>query len=420
MGYVLQCVGGVLNGELIPVPDSSPMTLGRDEDNTVQVKDRKLSRIHCQVAVRDGRLVIRDLNSTNGTFVNSQRIEERVVSPGDEIQIGLARFHVVHEDEKAAEESEAAICAECGAAISASDFVSGDARKAGARAYCARCRASFSPCRSNGPESESGEALPTIDLNPGDTFAGLEITGKIGDGFYGAFYRAHQDDLDRSVLLLVVNVGDRKWFAGFEQQVQKAGRVVHPNVLLVYDVGLEENVPYVAWEYTSGKSLAAYRAEGGPNAMARAAAVVGEVARALEAGLEHGLNHGMLCPSHVLLNRQDQAKVLGFGLGALAQPAGWPERFPPAALPYQPPERLADGGNVEFATDVYSLGGIFIYLLTGRAPFEGEDYGEVREKILDTENWLSASRRLPDVRQAVCRFIDRCTAAMASMRYPSP
>ena len=151
-----------------------------------------------------------------------------------------------------------------------------------------------------------------------------------------------------------------------------------------------------------------------------AMAVVGEVAHALEAGFEHGLNHGMLCPSHVLLNKQDQVKVLGFGLGALAPPAGWPERFPPAALPYQPPERLADGGGVEFATDVYSLGGIFIYLLTGRAPFEGKDYGEVREKILDADNWVSAERRMPQVRQAVCRFIDRCTAAKAAARYSTP
>ncbi len=419
MGYVLRCVGGVLKGEVIPVSETSPMTMGRDEDNTVQVKDRKLSRIHCQIAVRDGKLTISDLSSTNGTLVNGERIEERVLAQDDEIQLGLARFQVIHEVEEKPEE---AICAECGESIPASDLVSGGARKAGKRAYCVRCRASFGPRRSSGPGTKTVETMPTVELNPGDAFGALEITSKIGDGFYGTFYRAHQADLDRSVLLLVMNVGHREWFAGIEKEVQKAGRIVHPNVLLVYDVGLCDDVPYIAWEYTSGKSLAAYKAESGSTAVAKAMGVIGEVARALEAAFEQKLNHGLLCPAHVLINKDNQVKVLGFGLGAMPPPVGWPERFPPPALPYQPPERFTDGDGdgVEFATDVYSLGGIFSYLLTGRAPFEGGDYGEVRDKILDVDNWRPTEKRLPQVRGAVCRFIGRCTASKAAVRYATP
>jgi len=71
-----------------------PATIGRSDDSDVQLDDRWLSRQHCELDVRDGEVVLRDLGSKHGTFVNEAPIDATEVQPGDEIRVGLSRFVV--------------------------------------------------------------------------------------------------------------------------------------------------------------------------------------------------------------------------------------------------------------------------------------------------------------------------------------
>ena len=80
-------------GELIELP-SLPVTIGRSGDSDLQLDDRWLSRQHCQLDVCDGGVVLRDLGSKHGTFVNESPIDATEVQPGDEIRVGLTRFVV--------------------------------------------------------------------------------------------------------------------------------------------------------------------------------------------------------------------------------------------------------------------------------------------------------------------------------------
>ena len=77
--------------------DGFPVVLGRDPDADVRLRDAKISRRHCEINRLDGELVVRDLGSTNGTFVNGIRIDRAVLSPGDRLALGRSKFEVAGE-----------------------------------------------------------------------------------------------------------------------------------------------------------------------------------------------------------------------------------------------------------------------------------------------------------------------------------
>lgn len=76
---------------VIPIVDM-PVTIGRGDDVALRIDDRWISRKHCEIDRLDDRLIVRDLGSTHGTFVNGQSIDVYELSPGDEISIGLTSF----------------------------------------------------------------------------------------------------------------------------------------------------------------------------------------------------------------------------------------------------------------------------------------------------------------------------------------
>ena len=78
--------------------DDLPVVLGRDTDADIRLRDPKISRRHCEISEIHGELLVRDLGSTNGTFVNGVRIDQTVLRPGDKLTLGRSRFEVSCED----------------------------------------------------------------------------------------------------------------------------------------------------------------------------------------------------------------------------------------------------------------------------------------------------------------------------------
>ncbi len=77
--------------------DHFPATLGRGEDSSIVLADRWISRLHCRIVIEGQYLVVTDLCSRHGTFVNGERVEEAIICPGDELQVGLHVFIVQYE-----------------------------------------------------------------------------------------------------------------------------------------------------------------------------------------------------------------------------------------------------------------------------------------------------------------------------------
>ena len=106
--YRLRFFGGEHDGETYPIDKTRGAIIGRSPTNTVYVRDKNVSRVHCQITVTDRGPVVRDLQSTNGTFVNGQHVTEKPLNPGDEVRIGLTNFRIeeVPEEDEAASETQ--------------------------------------------------------------------------------------------------------------------------------------------------------------------------------------------------------------------------------------------------------------------------------------------------------------------------
>ena len=82
--------------------DQFPAVVGRHSEAAIRIVDRFMSRRHCHIDIEDGQVVVRDLDSTHGTFVNREQITEAVLAPGDQLQIGVSLFRVEYDSDAVA------------------------------------------------------------------------------------------------------------------------------------------------------------------------------------------------------------------------------------------------------------------------------------------------------------------------------
>ena len=100
MPYAIRVRTGVEAGELYPLFDNREITVGRSPTNNIFIRDKNVSRVHCQVVVMGDGCTLTDLQSTNGTFVNGERVTECEIKPGDEIRVGTTLLDLEKTDEQ--------------------------------------------------------------------------------------------------------------------------------------------------------------------------------------------------------------------------------------------------------------------------------------------------------------------------------
>jgi len=212
-------------------------------------------------------------------------------------------------------------------------------------------------------------------LSEGDVLAGCRIEAVIGRGGMGVVYRALQLDLQRPVALKVITAdlaGDAEFRERFSRESRMAAAIDHPNVVPVYAAGEERGALYLVMRYVAGSDLHALLLRRGSLPVARAAAIVAQVAAALDAAHAAGLVHRDVKPANVLLaaGDADHAYLSDFGLTRSLDPAQpitdsgqWV-----GTVDFAAPEQLG-GGRVDALSDVYSLGCLLYAALTGAPPF---------------------------------------------------
>ena len=213
---------------------------------------------------------------------------------------------------------------------------------------------------------------------PGDVFVDYRIEGLAGRGGMGVVYRATQLGLERTVALKVITpalADDEDFRKRFVAESKAAASVEHPNVIPVYYAGEREGVLFIVMRYVDGPDLRALvRAEDKLDPE-RAAHTIAEVAGALDAAHRHGLVHRDVKPANILLDQDDHAYLTDFGLtkraattagGGPSRAGGWV-----GTLGYVAPEQIR-GERVDARTDVYALGCVLVYALTGKAPYSGD------------------------------------------------
>ncbi|MCS7045116.1 MAG: serine/threonine protein kinase [Gemmataceae bacterium] len=230
----------------------------------------------------------------------------------------------------------------------------------------------------------------TNATGPQGSFGDYEILGEIARGGMGVVYRAKQISLNRVVALKMILAGRLATaddVARFRAEAEAAGKLQHPNVVSIFEVGTHDGQHYFSMEYIDGESLA-QRLARGPLAGHTAAKLLRTIARAVDYAHKQGILHRDLKPSNILFDAADEPHITDFGLAKrLGDKSGHTRSGAVMGTPsYMAPEQ-AQGKtrDVTPAADVYSLGAILYECLTGRPPFRAETPLETIHQVIENE-----------------------------------
>jgi formylglycine-generating enzyme required for sulfatase activity len=247
------------------------------------------------------------------------------------------------------------------------------------------------------------------------------LLGLIGQGTYGAVFRAHDDILDREVAIKLPRYsasGSSSTVATSLTEAKNAARLRHPAIVTVYDVvPLDDGTLFVVMEYVEGSTLRD-ELKAGPVAPERAAALIAQVAEALHYAHTKGFVHRDLKPANILIDRLGHPHVADFGLAV--HEATRPGRSGELAgtAPYMAPEQVrGEAHRLDGRTDVWALGVILYELLARRRPFTGPDREKVFEEIVYRE--AKPPRQLEStVPRELERICLKCLSKRMTDRYP--
>jgi eukaryotic-like serine/threonine-protein kinase len=210
----------------------------------------------------------------------------------------------------------------------------------------------------------------------------------IGEGGMGAVYRAEHAMLRRptAVKMLLPDRAGPDSIVRFEREVKLTARLTHPNTVAIYDYGrTRDGLFYYAMEFLDGLSLEELVRRFGPQSPSRVIHVLMQAAGALAEAHALGLIHRDIKPANVLFCERggvpDTVKLVDFGLVKNLEPEDGPALTQTNAITgtpqYLAPESIINPSSVDHRVDLYGLGGVAYYLLTGRPPFEGQSVLEI-------------------------------------------
>jgi serine/threonine protein kinase len=346
MIIALQVIGGPDQGQVFQLVEGEPLLLGRSRHCPSPLKDPSVSRVHCEVELEDGQVVVTDHESSSGTFVNGKKVAECVLQPGDVLQIGDSRLRL-------------------------------QAPKVAAAVPRARRPVLV------------GDQLTTME---GQMLSHFHVGKVRARGQSGLVFEAWDFKEDAAVALKVLfpsATGNNKELRRFVRSMKTVLPLRHPHLVTLKGAGKSGPYCWAAMELVDGESLTQVIQRIGVAGMLdwrHAYRVAVHVGRALE--YAHGKNivHRNLTPQNVLIRAADKVVKLGDLMLAKALEGTLAEQLtrPGEVLGdvrYMAPERTLGTENIDARSDLYSLGALLYTLLTGRPPFQGNSLIETIKQI---------------------------------------
>jgi serine/threonine protein kinase len=199
------------------------------------------------------------------------------------------------------------------------------------------------------------------------------ILGELGRGAMGTVYRAHDPLIDREVAIktlhpnlpedVIADVRQR-----FLREAKSAGRLNHPNIVTIFDVGEQDGVAYMAMELLDGRSLQQILGESARLPFQTTADLIAQVADALDRAQQLGIVHRDVKPANIVVSASGHAKLTDFGVAYVPASTMTQTGTMIGSPRYMSPEQVL-GLPIDPRSDIFSLGVVLYEMLTGQAPF---------------------------------------------------
>jgi serine/threonine-protein kinase len=343
------------------------VTIGRKEDNDLVIDNLAVSSHHARIARLDDAFVIQDTGSTNGIFLNGEKVAQHTLKYGDQVMIG--KHLVIFQDDAAGAVSPAP-----------------------------------APAGGGGPR-----------------FGRYEVVKELGHGAMGTVYLGRDTVGHRNVAVktLRLSMGDSEELSDdrkrFFREAESAKQLAHPTIVKVYDAGEERGTAYFAMELLDGVTLRDFCAKRGTVAVKRAAEITAFVAEAMAYAHSKNVVHRDIKPENIMILSTGDIKVTDFGVARLMDTSLTKTGTVLGTPNYMSPEQLV-GVKVDGRSDIFSLGVVFYELLTGVRPFQAKNISDLIH-LHETHQPAPPSTLRPEVPAAVDAIALRALQRDVAQRY---
>jgi len=217
-----------------------------------------------------------------------------------------------------------------------------------------------------------------------------EILGELGQGAMGVVYKAKDPLIERVVAIKTINLAlamdEKEEYEGrFYQEAKAAGRLSHPNIVTIFDVGKSGDVAYIAMEFLQGRELRDILDDGGYLPIEKSLEIAAQVAQGLSYAHEHDIVHRDVKPSNIMVTSDYHVKITDFGIARMPSSSVQTQAGMVVGSPkYMSPEQVM-GKVIDQRSDIFSLGVMLYEILTGQTPFQGENINAIMYQIVNSE-----------------------------------
>jgi len=215
------------------------------------------------------------------------------------------------------------------------------------------------------------------DLEVKPTVGRYEILMELGKGAMGTVYKGRDPKINRLLAIKTIRFSDEfednqleEIKGRFFREAELAGKLSHPGVVAIYDVGEDYDLTYMAMEFLDGEDLDRYCKKGSLLPIRKILDIIAQTADALEYAHRNGVIHRDIKPANIMLLRNGRIKVTDFGIAKSMSSSKTKSGIILGTPNYMSPEQIM-AGNIDARSDIFSLGVVFFQLLTGELPFKG-------------------------------------------------
>ncbi|BBM82897.1 FHA domain-containing serine/threonine-protein kinase [Candidatus Uabimicrobium amorphum] len=367
---------GSMAGISIALPNS--LTIGKGKGCNLQLGDDGIAELHCQIYRQNDGFFVKNLESEEKTFVNDKAVHDHPLSVKDCIRIGSVRMEFCAEEE-------------------------------------------HQPIKTHFADKEDEFDMPEAIEDDPRKIGDYIILDHLGTGATGDVFKAENFTTHEVVALKILHAQDidKHILKRFIQEVQICSKFDHPKIVKVYEFGMFKGRPLIAMEYIEGISLEEFIKEYGSLTAVQALRTAGQIAQALHYTHQQGVVHRDLKPSNILLQNKENIKIIDFGVIKVYGNSITFANQMIGTVRYIPPEQIDDASSVDERADIYSLGAIMYFLVSGKPPFFDIEGIESLILNINARKLTPLKKLVPNIPSEFQSIVRKAMHRKIEKRYPN-